>query len=91
MSTEPRSHEQAISVDEALAWLAEILEEPNERVRPDTPRDSLPAWDSLGQLVLMSALDERFRIRLTPDELGSLSSIGDVLAVLDRNGRLAEK
>ena len=78
-----------LSLDEALEWIAELFEEPKDRIQASTPRGDVAAWDSLGQLVLMSALDQRFGIRLTQDELGSLRSIQDILIILGNHGRLA--
>jgi acyl carrier protein len=88
MMTGPAGSNESLSVDAALAWLAEIFEEAPPNVRENTRRVDLPAWDSLGQLVLMSALDQRFGIRLTQSELSSLVSIGDILEILFRHGRL---
>jgi acyl carrier protein len=79
----------ALSHGDALDWIAELFEEPKGRIQPTTPRGDVAAWDSLGQLVLMSALDQRFGIRLTQDELASLRSIQDILEILGTHGRLA--
>jgi acyl carrier protein len=80
----------AMTADEALAWIAELFEEAAGNLQPATARADVPAWDSLGQLVLMSALDQRFGIRLTQDELASLRSIRDILDILSNHGRLAD-
>jgi len=88
MATERRYSTDAVSVDEALAWVAEMFEEPKENIRENTPRDDIAAWDSLGQLVLMAKLDERFGIRLTQADLRSLQSVRAILDVLRTNGRL---
>jgi acyl carrier protein len=77
-----------VTLDEALAWIAEMFEEPVDRVERDTPRSDIEAWDSLGQLLLMSALDQRFGIRLTQEELSSLGSVADILHVLQRHNRI---
>jgi acyl carrier protein len=79
----------AVTMDAALAWVAEMFEERRENVEEGTPRDGIPGWDSLGQLVLMSALDERFGIRLTQSELSNLQSVQDILDILRKNGHLA--
>lgn len=89
MTTEPGSSAGDVTIDEALAWVAEMFEEGRENVHETTPRDAIPGWDSLGQLVLMSGLDERFGIRLTEGELSKLRSVRDILDILQRNGRLA--
>jgi acyl carrier protein len=85
----PSSGGSTVSLDEALGWVAQMFEERRESVTETTAREDIPAWDSLGQLVLMSALDERFGIRLTQDELSRLRSVRDILDILQKNGRLA--
>jgi acyl carrier protein len=77
-----------IGTDAALAWLAELFEAPADSLSPDTPRDAIATWDSLGQLLLMSALDERFGIRLSQGEANGLRAVGDVLGLLRRHGCL---
>ena len=78
----------AMTVDQALAWVAETFEEPRPNIQQDTRRADIAAWDSLGQLILMSALDQQFGIRLNQTELSSLASVQDILNILSRNQRL---
>jgi acyl carrier protein len=89
MTMEQDNSSRAVSLEEALAWVAEMFEEPRGNIQPTTPRGDIPAWDSLGQLVLMAQLDERFGIRLTESELPALGSVQDILDVLQRHGRLS--
>ena len=77
-----------MTLDDALGWIAEMFEEPKVNITSRTPRSAIAAWDSLGQLVLMSALDQRYGIRLSPTELSSLSSVQDILNILSKNQRL---
>jgi acyl carrier protein len=72
----------------ALQWLAELFEEPARNLTPDTLRAEIPAWDSLGVLTLMAALDERFGILLTDQEMRAMTNVGDILEVLRRHGKL---
>lgn len=88
MTTGQANPRGGLSLGDALDWIAELFEEPKGRIQASTPRGDVPAWDSLGQLVLMSALDQRFGIRLTQDELASLRSIQDILNILGNHGQL---
>jgi acyl carrier protein len=91
MTTNRTALSAQLTLDQALAWIAEMFEEPRANVTPSTLRSELPTWDSLGQLVLMSGLDQRFGIKLTPEELGSLSSVQGILDILSTRGCLAER
>jgi acyl carrier protein len=75
--------------DEALAWLAQVFEEPAGNVRPDTPRDEIVGWDSLGVLTLMADLDEKFNLQLSENESKDMKSIKDLLAFLEKNGAVS--
>ena len=74
--------------NDALHWIAELFEESLENIRPDTPRDAVPTWDSLGVLTLMASLSERFDITVETDELDGMKTVDDILAVLRRAGKL---
>ncbi len=46
------------SASEILTWVAEVFESPAERISPETRRDEIEAWDSLGILTLIAKMDE---------------------------------
>ncbi len=73
---------------EALAWIADIFEEPPELVTAQTARAELAGWDSLGVLSLMAALDEKFDIHLTETDIEDMASVGDLLELLRKNNVL---
>ena len=90
MSSRRATSSQVMTLAEALDWIAKTLEEPKGSLTADTPRSEIAAWDSLGQLILMSALDEELDVRLESNELSSLFTVGDILAVLARHRRLQQ-
>ena len=73
------------SPSEILAWVAEVFETPVEKIRPETKRDEIDAWDSLGILTLMARMDEDFHILLTEEEIQQLKSVGDIIDVLRKH------
>lgn len=87
MSESPKT---TISMSEALAMLAECFNLPHDEIRADLPRDAIDDWDSMGALMLMAELDERFGIELTADVSREMTRIGDVLAFLRVHGVLRE-
>jgi acyl carrier protein len=74
--------------EDAIKWIADIFEEPAERMTPDTPRSEITAWDSLGVLTLMARFDEDLSILLSEAELQEFHNIGDVLEAMKRHGKL---
>lgn len=79
---------KTITAEEAIAMLESAFSEPAGSLTPETLRDSVAGWDSMGALVLMAELDERFGIVLTPDQSRKLTSVGDVLALLKAHSAL---
>ena len=75
-----------MNMDEALAWIADLFEEPVENIQPETLKEDIPAWDSLGVLALMASLDEDFGILLTEEEMQALEKVDDIFDLIRRNG-----
>ncbi len=73
---------------EAVEWIAKLFEVSPEQLTPDTLRDDIPAWDSLGVLTLMASLDSDHGIVLTDDDVQAIKKVGDILDVMRRNGKL---
>jgi acyl carrier protein len=73
---------------EALEWIAKLFEEKPDRLTPDTTRDDIQAWDSLGVLTLMADLDSQFGIQLSDEEVQGMKSVNDILEILHRKGTL---
>ena len=73
------------SPSEILAWVAEVFETPVDKIRPETKKDEIDAWDSLGILILMARMDEDFHILLTEEEIQRLRSVGDIIDVLRKH------
>jgi len=74
---------------EAVEWIAKVFETSPDQLTPDTPREAVAAWDSLGVLTLMANLDSDFGIVLTDDDVQGIKTVGDILQVMKRNGKLA--
>jgi acyl carrier protein len=52
-----------------------------------TSPDTLPEWDSLGQITLIIELESAFGVSFSPDESVSLNSVGAIKAALATRGR----
>ncbi len=81
---------KAMTIDEALAMLAEAFNEPVENLAPEVARERVRGWDSMGALMLIAEIDERFGLELLADESRAMRHISDVLDYLRRHGLLVE-
>lgn len=73
---------------EAVAWIAQVLEVAPDQLTPETHRDEVLAWDSLGVLTLLAGLDSDFGIVLTDEDIQAVKTVGDILDVMRRHGTL---
>jgi acyl carrier protein len=80
----------AKDANEILAWVADIFESPVEKIRPETKREDIEAWDSLGIMTLMARLDEDFQVLLTDEEIQQMNSVADLLDLLRKHGKLVD-
>lgn len=71
-----------------MSWIAELFEESVENIKPDTKREDIPAWDSLGILTLIARLDEDFDISLSEKDIQELRTVEGILILLRRSGKL---
>jgi len=78
-----------MNADEALAWVSEVFEEAPGRIAAATLRKEIPGWDSLGTLSLIAALDERFDIHLSEQDIEGMQRVDDIFEILRRHGALA--
>lgn len=71
-----------MSPEEGLALIAEVFDTSPDVITPATARRDIAAWDSMGVLLLMAELDERFNLVLTPTQLEQLKKVDDILKIL---------
>ncbi len=74
--------------EEALKWFADLFGLPASSITPETTRDKILTWDSLGVLTLMASLDETFNIVTDDASMRAMQSVGDVLNLLRKHGKL---
>jgi acyl carrier protein len=64
--------------------VAQALGHPLEQVTVAmTPADS-PAWDSLGHLGIVTALELEFSLAFAPEDIMEMNSVAEMIALLER-------
>ncbi len=75
-----------VTRDVLLARTAAIMEDifgiAPEKVTPQSSPDSIPEWDSLKHISLISALEEEFNFQFTPDEMSEMLNVDIILDIL---------
>ncbi len=77
-----------MSVSERLrAVVAMIFGVPIELVDDATTPDAVTAWDSVGQMELVAALEREFSTEFTLEDIMLMNSVGQIRSILEgRNG-----
>lgn len=81
----------SISQAAAMDMLAECFGADPAALAAEPHRDAIPGWDSMGALLLMAELDERFELELTAEASRAMRHIDDILAFLRNHGVLGDK
>ena len=66
--------------------IATTLKVPLAKVTETTRDQDLAAWDSLGQVNLIMALEQEFGVYIEVEEFGNLNSVPAILAYLGQQG-----
>ncbi len=53
-----------------------------DALRDDVRRGTLEEWDSLGHVMLVSALSEEFKIQISPERALQMYTIGDIKQII---------
>lgn len=62
-----------------------FIEEETE-LMDETGPDDIEAWDSLGHVNIITAVEDEYDVEITPEEITEISSIGDIKKLLQRKG-----
>lgn len=69
----------------AMAWLADVLAVQGRELTLDDTRNTVVEWDSMGDLLLLSMLEEDLGIVVSADEVAAIGSTREIVALLEKN------
>jgi acyl carrier protein len=69
--------------DVLIGIVSEVLNDESISITSSS-RDN-PSWDSLAQLLIMMKIEETIKIRIKPDELASMTSVLDIIAIVKKH------
>jgi acyl carrier protein len=56
---------------------------PAERITTDSSPESIEAWDSIQQLNLVLAIEDKFSLQLSPEEIEQMNNIEQVVKIVE--------
>ena len=71
-----------ITLNEVNLIISEIFKIPVEEISEELGPEDIEEWDSLGQMNLVSALEDNLQIELEVDEIFSILCVDDIYKVL---------
>lgn len=80
---------EALTLAQALDLLAECFGEPAATLAPERHRESIAGWDSMGALMFIAELDERFGIELGAETSRAMNCVQHALDFLREHKALA--
>jgi acyl carrier protein len=63
---------------------AVLFDVPKSKITPDMSPATVEAWDSVQQLNLMLELEQAFGVKLEPEDIEQVRTIGDAVQLVER-------
>jgi acyl carrier protein len=77
--------------DQIRTMASDLFGVPAERISASSSPETLEKWDSVQHLNLVLALEEKFGLQLSPEEVEQMKSIGDIAALVESKLRAAPR
>lgn len=69
--------------NEVVAIIAKVLEVSVDNISEDTAIGDIESWDSLRQIAIISALEERFGFQFEPETIMDMEDVSDIVAAVE--------
>lgn len=73
--------------EKVLTIVAELCETEPSNISETTTIGDFPQWDSVGQLTILSNVEETFEINFEPEEMMEIEDVKDIIEMV--KGKLA--
>lgn len=74
----------SVSIPENVRRIAsDLFGIPADRITDQSSPETIEAWDSTQHLNFVLALEEKFNIQLSPEEMEQMRNIGEVVRLLE--------
>jgi acyl carrier protein len=72
-----------IIFDQVLGVVSDVFAVPISMINANSSPETIETWDSMTHLNLVLALEEKFNFHLTPEEMESMRSLGQIAALCE--------
>lgn len=77
--------------DQIRMMASDLFGVPAHRITASSSPETLENWDSVQHLNLVLAIEEKFGVQLSPEEIEQMKSIGDTAKVIERKLQAAPR
>jgi Acyl carrier protein len=70
-------------LDQVRGLASDLFGIPMDRIKPESSPDTIDTWDSTQHLNFVLALEEKFRLQLSPEEMEEIRSVGKAATVVE--------
>ena len=77
--------------DSLVVVIRETFDDENIDVTRETTADDIDAWDSLSNVELMVALEQRFRVRFYTGEIARMKNVGELVDTIETHLRQGQR
>ena len=69
--------------DQVRTIAADLFGVPADKITPTSTPETIETWDSIQHLNLVLALEEKFGVQLSPEEIEQMKSIADIVKLVE--------
>lgn len=66
--------------------LSKVLEVDEKEIHDDSSPDAIESWDSFNGLMIVTELENEFKVNFTMDEVINIVNVGDIKKALIKHG-----
>lgn len=71
--------------DKVKEIIADAIEVAVVKIEEDTAIGDFPKWDSMGQIIIITALEKEFNFKFDPEVIMDLEDVGDMIEAVEEN------
>lgn len=72
------------TLEQVQAIASDIFGVPSAKITTDSSPETIETWDSMQHLNLVLAIEEKFGLQLSPEEIEEMKSVGAVAALIEK-------
>lgn len=69
--------------DQVRGVASDLFSVPVDRIKPESSPDTIESWDSTQHLNFVLALEEKFGLQLSPEDMEQMHSVGEAAKVIE--------